>query len=163
MQYSLDVMKEQNARILALEEKAEVLEAKVQIAPNYFSIMGYCAYRGIQIGLSEAKHFGKIATGICRRDGYTIDNIPDPRFGRVNTYPVQAMEEVFKNIKHKHRSVLAGKNVLIKSSVPKIGGKEILIKDWADRVESYLEFEGDILMGTIKKEVEYVKLSDLEF
>lgn len=161
MQYSLNMMIEQSQRVKELEEKVIMVEAKTKIAPNYFSIMGYCAYHGIQVNINEAKMWGKRCTGICKSEGYSIDQITDPRFGRVNAYPVEALNKCFEFVKHKHKSALSGKRVRIKFDVPRIGGQYITITDWADRIEP-LDFDEELLLGKVVRDIEYVRVKDLD-
>jgi hypothetical protein len=40
---------------------------------------------------------GRITTNICRRYGYEMGKVLDPRFGWVKTYPDEALVESFKN------------------------------------------------------------------
>lgn len=71
------------------------LENKPQInAPiQHFSILGYCHNIGKQIGLKEAKEYGSKAKRICNEHGFVIGKIPDPRFGSVNTYPLDVLKQ----------------------------------------------------------------------
>ena len=70
----------------------QVFNASVE----HFSIMGYCRNVKKQIGIAEAKVFGTKARALCNQLGYVIGKIPDPRFGTVNTYPLDVLSEVIK-------------------------------------------------------------------
>jgi prophage antirepressor-like protein len=59
---------------------------------HYFSIMGY--YNNHKLGaisLVEAAAIGKKVTAYCKSKGILITPMNDPRFGRVNTYPEDAI------------------------------------------------------------------------
>lgn len=59
---------------------------------HYFSIMGY--YNNHKLGaisLVEASAIGKKVTAYCKAKGILITPMNDPRFGRVNTYPEDAI------------------------------------------------------------------------
>ena len=71
---------EENQRII--EEKVAVIDAKTQTSPNYFTVVGYATLNGIDVSL-------------CKKRGIPTEKIPDPRFGRVKTYPESILKEVF--------------------------------------------------------------------
>lgn len=97
MQMQLNIMKQQNVRIDGIETRVNLIEAKTTTRPNYFTVVGYCIYAGIgKISYEQAKKAGIKAAAICRKKGYKVDKIPDPRFGMVGSYPVEVLDEVFK-------------------------------------------------------------------
>lgn len=79
------------------EVKREVLELKAQTItrPEYFTIVGYAILNKIQVGLQLASKIGQKATRICKEEGYPMDEVPDPRFGRVKSYPKAVLQQVF--------------------------------------------------------------------
>jgi hypothetical protein len=89
-------MVEHDKRISNVESKLNVLEAKTQIRPDYFTIVGYGTLHHIKIGLPLAAALGRKATQICKARGYQTDKIPDPRFGEVKMYPTEVLDEVFE-------------------------------------------------------------------
>jgi hypothetical protein len=82
------------------EVKKEVLElkAKTQTRPDYFTIVGYGTLHHVPVNLKQASSIGKMASAICRMHGFPIDKTTDPRFGIVNMYPVQVLDEAFKHL-----------------------------------------------------------------
>lgn len=71
------------------------LEAQSTLRPDTYTIAGYATIRGIKVGIQIASILGKIAKKICRDHGWTIETMPDPRFGRVNVYPTEALKRAF--------------------------------------------------------------------
>lgn len=75
------------------------IESKVNNSSNYISIMGFARIKSVNIGLHEAAIIGTKAKKICKEKGYAIETVPDPRFGKVNIYPFDAVEEAYKQHK----------------------------------------------------------------
>lgn len=103
LEMTIKNLREQNLQLDEVKSdlktlKSTVDEIKVFNAPiEHFSIMGYCRNVKKQIGISEAKVFGTKARALCNQLGYVIGKIPDPRFGTVNTYPLDVLREVISN------------------------------------------------------------------
>lgn len=95
LEMNIKQLREQESRVNNLEKKMEVIEAKTQTTPDYFTIIGYAMLNKVQIGLQTAARLGIKAAKICRDKGYRMDEVPDPRFGRVRSYPKTVLEQVF--------------------------------------------------------------------
>ena len=79
-------------------ENVEEAQARTDTAENYFTITGFAnlnGYRSIDLNLGTS--LGKRATRLCHERGYQIHSTPDPRWGRLNTYPKEILEIVFLN------------------------------------------------------------------
>ncbi len=73
-------------------------QARTATAEHYFTITGFAnlnGYRSIDLNLGTS--LGKRATRLCHERGYQIHSTPDPRWGRLNTYPKEILEIVFLN------------------------------------------------------------------
>lgn len=99
MQLAIDQMRIQETRLSTAEEKIEELEIRTSTRPDYFTIVGYAVYKRKKVPLSLAKDIGQKAKRICSQQGYMIDSVPDPRFGKVNQYPRQVLEQVFNDLR----------------------------------------------------------------
>jgi hypothetical protein len=44
--------------------------------------------------LAKAKAVGKSAAKICKEHDMNIGTVPDERYGKVNTYPTEVLEEL---------------------------------------------------------------------
>lgn len=79
-----------------IEEKVYRLEAQNVQTPEYFTIAGYGSYHKLNLNLKECQAIGRKATIICKVMGWQVESVRDPRFGRVNTYPVEALKQAFE-------------------------------------------------------------------
>lgn len=93
---SVQLMVEQKRKLYEVENRVRAIEAKTATTPDYFAVMGYASLNGIKVGLNLAAQIGRRAKKICAENGYPIETIPDPRFGRVHTYPYSVLETAFK-------------------------------------------------------------------
>ena len=98
MAQSVQILQAQEKRVQQLEagqeeikEKVALIEAKTTLRPNYFTIVGYATLHKIQCGLSLAGRLGRKAAVICKNRGIETEEIPDPRFGKVKTYPEEIL------------------------------------------------------------------------
>jgi Rha family phage regulatory protein len=79
-------------RVHKLEAKSQAFEEGV----NFFTVVGYLNWRGLPaLTLVEASTIGKKAAALSRERGITVDKVRDPRFGTVNSYHHDILEEVF--------------------------------------------------------------------
>lgn len=83
---------------LELENRIKAIEAKPEIngVIQHFSILGYCNNIKKQISLTDAAAFGRKCTKLCNELGLTTGMIPDPRYGKVKTYPVDVLNQIIK-------------------------------------------------------------------
>lgn len=87
---------DQERELKALESRVERIEAKSLTIPNeYFTIAGFASIRKQKVDVSRAQILGRKAAQMSKRLGYDIGKISDPRFGTVNTYHVDILNEVF--------------------------------------------------------------------
>ena len=89
---------ENEKKQLELENRIKAIEETPQInAPiQHFSILGHCNNIGKQINLTDAAQYGRKCTKLCRELGLTTGIVPDPRYGKVKTYPIDVLEQIIK-------------------------------------------------------------------
>ena len=75
----------------------DYLKSKTNNTPDFYSVVGYCSLKGISINLEDAKQLGKEASKICKVNGIKTGSLPDPRFGRIKTYPYRVLESVIES------------------------------------------------------------------
>lgn len=91
-------MVDMEAKIDAIEEKVKLLEAKTITHPtDYYTIAGYASLLRQNFDINKAADFGRKASKMCNQMGYVTGTIPDPRFGRVKTYPVDVLKSIFES------------------------------------------------------------------
>lgn len=86
---------EQERKLQQVQQQVNNIEAKLTTRPEYFSVAGYAALHKIDCGRQLASSLGRKATKICKERNIPTDNITDPRFGYVKTYPAHVLNEVF--------------------------------------------------------------------
>lgn len=79
----------------SIEEKVSIIEAKTKTTPDYFTVVGYATLHEIDVNVKIASSLGRKAAMLCKKRGIPTEEIPDPRFGRVKTYPEAVLDEVF--------------------------------------------------------------------
>jgi len=97
LQIAVNRMVEQERRIRSVEDKIDMIEAKTTTSPNeYFTVAGFAAIRKQRIDVNKASIIGRKAANLSRRLGYDIGKVSDPRYGTVNTYHVDILNDVFR-------------------------------------------------------------------
>lgn len=87
-------------QIEAVKQVIQPVAKKPALSPKkepkyYYSVVGYAALKDVFLGIKKAAELGRKASALCRAKGIKIEEIPDPRFGRVKTYPESVLKEVF--------------------------------------------------------------------
>lgn len=97
MAQSVQMLIDQDKRINTLETQVKEIASKSVTHPtDYFTVAGYGSLMGHKIDMAMAAAIGRVATKICKDNGFPTGTIPDPRFGKVKTYPKEALELAFK-------------------------------------------------------------------
>lgn len=84
---------EQNKMILQLLARPQ--PQMIEFYQDYYSIKGYANHLGQQIAYSEALALGRYAAKLSREKRLEIRKIDDEAYGKVNSYHVSILEEVF--------------------------------------------------------------------
>ncbi len=82
---------EQDERIADIELRQTAMEHGAQ----YFTVVGFASRCGRHLDNAKAQALGKYAARYSRKHGYPIGEAPDFRYGKVNTYHVEALRAVF--------------------------------------------------------------------
>jgi len=92
-------MVEQEQRLSTIENKVEQIEAHSITSTNeFFTIAGFASLRNEKVDISRANILGRKAANLSRKYGYEIGKASDPRFGTVNTYHIDVLNEIFKAV-----------------------------------------------------------------
>ena len=62
---------------------------------DYYTVAGFASIRKQRIDASRANLVGRKAAQMSRALGYHIGKVSDPKYGTVNTYHVDVLNEVF--------------------------------------------------------------------
>lgn len=84
------------------QQKVQVLEAKTDAVlsqSGFFTVLGYAnAFEYKNLTLEKAAKIGKQATRISESLGIAVTTVPDPRFGRINQYRKEVLDEIFAKV-----------------------------------------------------------------
>ena len=89
------ILDQQEAMKQQLENNTRCLE-QIQTAINYFTVVGWASHKNMgPLPLDKAQRMGKEASAYCRQFGIEMGETPDQRYGRINTYPVWVLDQLF--------------------------------------------------------------------
>ena len=91
-------LKAQQHQIAMLTEKVETIESRTQTRPECFTVVAYTKYVGKQLSLGIIAAIGRKATNYCKKNNIEIDKIWDTRYGHVNVYPKEVLEQIFNDL-----------------------------------------------------------------
>ena len=91
-------IKAANARIDKVDERLLEVESKqMTIDQRHYTIIGYANLTGIRgVSRDVAAGLGRRAAAMSRKQGYHIGKEYDAKYGMVNTYHVDVLQEVFR-------------------------------------------------------------------
>ena len=91
-------IKAANARIDKVDERLLEVESKQMTIDRYhYTIIGYANLTGIRgVSRDAAARLGRKASAMSRKQGYHIGKEYDAKYGMVNTYHVDVLQEVFR-------------------------------------------------------------------
>ena len=92
-------MTEQKQRTEVLEIKFDALSG----VSDYCTVRGYCNLNRIKVSERDANGLGRQAKKICDQKGYPIGKVQDERHGKVNSYPIEVLDEVSEPYKNQIR------------------------------------------------------------
>lgn len=84
---SAQILLEQSKKIEAIESDVKTIKAQITTRPEYYTIAGYGTLIGVPCGLKLASSLGRKASKLCKERSIATEEMPDPRFGIVKTYP----------------------------------------------------------------------------
>ena len=91
-------IKAANARIDKVDERLlEVESRQMTIDQHHYTIIGYANLTGVRgVSRDAAARLGRKASAMSRKQGYHIGKEYDAKYGLVNTYHVDVLQEVFR-------------------------------------------------------------------
>ncbi|MFJ1411715.1 BRO family protein [Capnocytophaga canimorsus] len=95
LQQTINAMVEQEHRVSDLETQVKEIKAQITTRPDYFSIAGFATLNGLSYGRKQCATLGRKASKLCKEKGIEPEQIHDPRFGLVKSYPSEVLKEVF--------------------------------------------------------------------
>lgn len=95
LELTIKGMRENNQELQEVKQQVKMLEARTTTRPEEFTIAGYATLKGMHVNLTYAAKLGRAAMNLCKQKNVETGSIPDPRFGKVRTYPTYVLEQVF--------------------------------------------------------------------
>lgn len=94
------VMVDMENRLNILEKNNARLENHLRrtITNEYFTVIGYANFRGINANTYNSSVIGRKASKICKDCGLAIGKVIDSKYGTINTYPLDVLDEIFAMI-----------------------------------------------------------------
>lgn len=92
VRFVLEAGKVSQAEVVELDNPAP------RKATEGLTVTQYLYKRGRSLAPAEASRLGKLATQICNDNGWPILKTADPRYGVVNVYPQEALDEAFGKV-----------------------------------------------------------------
>ena len=85
-------------RLNILEKNNARLENNLRrtITSDYFTVIGYANFRGINANEYNSSVIGRKASKICKDCGLAIGKVIDSKYGTINTYPLDVLDEIFE-------------------------------------------------------------------
>ncbi len=66
------------------------------VKEDYYTLTAYCSLNGYKINRSEMALHGKHLSASARERGLELKAVPDERWGKVNSYPVEVLDDHFR-------------------------------------------------------------------
>ena len=98
LELGLKAARQQQEQIQALDTRLLDIETRTQARVENFTVASFAKLKGKHIGLKRAAQIGRKATALCKKRNIEIEKIWDTRYGEVNVYPKEILEEVFNEI-----------------------------------------------------------------
>jgi len=93
---------EQEQKQMEIETRLKMVEAEQDrfLTPSghKFTILGYASLQKLQISAKEAAALGRKATQACKSQNLAVEQVTDPRFGKVGLYPESVLIQVFSQL-----------------------------------------------------------------
>ena len=89
------MMVEQEKRLSLMDNRMDLIEARQKThVDDYFTIVGFCSLNRLQVTLKDSADLGRKCAKLSREKGYTIDSVLDARYGKVNAYHIDILQEI---------------------------------------------------------------------
>lgn len=91
------LMVDMENRLNTIEKNTARLENNLRrtITSDYFTVIGYANFRGINANTYNSSVIGRKASKICKDCGLAIGKVIDSKYGTINTYPLDVLDEIF--------------------------------------------------------------------
>lgn len=91
----IEVLEEENKHLTIIAEDTIGRLEAIEVAVDHFTISGYCRLNKIKLPLEKSRKMGVKATSYCKKNNIETGDVPEGRWGTVNTYPLDVLEKLF--------------------------------------------------------------------
>ena len=94
------LMVDMEKRVTVVEKDVNRLEHNIRRTQtqDHFTIIAYANMKGIKAKSYNSSSMGKKATKICKERNLVIGKVVDSKYGLINTYPEEVLDEIFLSI-----------------------------------------------------------------
>lgn len=91
------LMVDMEKRVTVVEKDINRLEHNIRRTQtqDHFTIIAYANMKGIKAKSYNSSSMGKKATRICKARNLVIGKVVDSKYGLINTYPEEVLDEIF--------------------------------------------------------------------
>ena len=91
------ILVEMDSRVEAVEQGVRRLEHNCRrtITSNQLTVIAYANMKGIRPNEYNSSVVGRKATKLCKERNVLIGKVVDSRYGLINTYPEEVLDEIF--------------------------------------------------------------------
>ena len=93
--HSAQILLEQERRTKAIENKVNQIEERTITDLRHSTVVAYVTRNKICLEFKRYSVIGGKASRLCKKRGFHISKVNDVRFGTVNVYPDEILDEVF--------------------------------------------------------------------
>ena len=86
-----------DSRVGAVEQGVRRLEHNCRrtITSNQLTVIAYANMKGIRPNEYNSSVIGRKATKLCKERNILVGKVVDSRYGLINTYPEEVLDEIF--------------------------------------------------------------------
>ena len=94
------ILVEMDSRVEAVEQGVRRLEHNCRrtITSNQLTVIAYANMKGIRPDEYNSSAIGRKATKLCKERNVLVGKVVDSRYGLINTYPEEILDEIFFEI-----------------------------------------------------------------
>ena len=94
------ILVEMDSRVEAVEQGVRRLEHNCRrtITSNQLTVIAYANMKGIRPNEYNSSAIGRKATKLCKERNVLVGKVVDSRYGLINTYPEEILDEIFFEI-----------------------------------------------------------------
>ena len=102
--HSAQILLEQERRTKAIENKVNQIEERTITDLKHSTVVAYVTRNKICLDFKRYSVIGGKASRLCKKRGLHISKVNDVRFGTVNVYPDEILDEVFATENNQFKS-----------------------------------------------------------